>query len=550
MTRTAHGDKPIDAPVLIVGAGPVGLALAVDLARRGVASVVVDKGDGVVRHSKMGLVSIRSMELCRRWGVAERVRNTGFPADYPLNQVYCTSLAGHRLGVSRYPSMGDEPATPASPEKRQRCPQIWFDPILKAAAEEAPNATLRYGCEMTGFAAHDTHVEARLRNAASGVERTVSASYLVGCDGAGSDVRRGLGVAMQGDRVINHSVSVYFRHPGLLRTHDKGPAERYMLIGEEGYWGHLTVVDGSEYWRLTIASSERVDMDRFDAAAWVARCLGRRDDQVTIETVLPWRRSKLVAERYGRGRVLLCGDAVHVMSPNGGYGMNTGLCDAADLGWKLQATLQGWGGPGLLASYETERRPVGLRNTYAAAGNFARIVTSLDFSGVAAETPKGETRRHELGPVLEEAGRGNMETLGISLGYRYEDSPIVIPDGTPPTADPPRDYIATARPGHRAPHAWLAPGHSTLDLFGDGFALLRFGGDAPDPMPLVAAARTRRTPLSVTTIEAPEAAALYERRLALVRPDGHVAWRGDTLPSNSLDIIDRVRGAFAEPTDA
>ncbi len=543
MAESSDLKNPPEVPVLIIGAGPVGLALAVDLAQRKVACMVVDKGDGVVRHSKMGLVSIRSMELCRRWGIAERVRNTGFPKDYALNQVSCTSLAGHSLGVSRYPSMRDEPATPASPEKRQRCPQIWFDPILQAAAEEALNVTLRYGFEMTGFSAYDSHVEVTLRDVSSGLESTVVANYLVGCDGAGSSVRRELSIEMLGERVLHYSVGVYFRRPGLLQAHDKGPAERYLLIGEEGYWGHLTAVDGSDYWRLTVASAEPLDMERFDAAEWVARCLGRSDDKVTIETVMPWRRSKLVAEHFGRGRVLLCGDAVHVMSPTGGYGMNTGLCDAADLGWKLQGTLQGWGGPGLLASYEVERRPIGLRNTYAAADNFARVMTALDCSQVTAETPEGEAKRRKLGPILAEAGRGNMETLGISLGYRYEDSPIVIPDGTPATDDAPREYAATARPGHRAPHAWLAPGYSTLDLFGDGFVLLRFGADAPDPARLIAAARIRQMPLSATTIGSPEAAALYERRLVLVRPDGHVAWRGDALPDNPLELIDRVRGA-------
>jgi 2-polyprenyl-6-methoxyphenol hydroxylase-like FAD-dependent oxidoreductase len=543
LTESSYPKDSLEVPVLIIGAGPVGLALAVDLAQRNVPCMVVDKGDGVVRHSKMGLVSIRSMELCRRWGIADKVRNTGFPQDYALNQVSCTSLTGHSLGVARYPSMRDEPLTPASPEKRQRCPQIWFDPILKSAAEEASDVSLRYGCEMTGFRTHETHIETTFRDIESGVESAITASYLVGCDGASSTVRDKLGIEMEGERTLHYSIAVYFRRPDLLHSHDKGPAERYLFIGEEGYWGHLTAVDGSDYWRLTVASSERFDMENFDAAEWVARCLGRTDEKVSIETVMPWRRSKLVAEHFGRGRVLLCGDAVHVMSPTGGYGMNTGLCDAADLGWKLQGTLEGWGGPGLLDSYELERRPVGIRNTYAAADNFAKVMTSLDYSHVTDETPEGEAKRATIGPILAEAARGNMETLGISLGYRYEDSPLIVADGSPATADTPREYVATARPGHRAPHAWLAPGKSTLDLFGPGFVLLRFGEDAPAATAFISAARARQVPLSVTTIASVEAAAIYERRLVLVRPDGHVAWRGDVLPADALALIDRVRGA-------
>lgn len=536
--------------MLIIGAGPVGLALALDLRQRNVASMIVDKGDGIVRHSKMGVVAIRSMELCRRWGLAEKVRNTAFPKDYALNQVSCTSLAGHMLGISRYPSMQDEPTTRESPEKRQRCPQVWFDPILKAAAEEASNVTMRYGCEMTGFNVHDMHVEVKLRDISDGAQYTVVASYLVGCDGATSDVRRELGIEMLGERVLNYSVSVYFRRPDLVAAHNMGQAERYLFIGDEGYWGHLTAVDGKDYWRLTVASAEKLDMASFDPAAWVERCLGRKDDQVAVETVMPWRRAKLVAEHFGRGRVLLCGDAVHVMSPTGGYGMNTGLGDAADLGWKIQGMLEGWGGPGLLASYEAERGPVGVRNTYAAADNFARVMTSLDFSQVTSETPEGEAKRAELGAILAEAGRGNIETTGISLGYRYENSPLVVPDGTPPTEDLPREYLPTARPGHRAPHAWLAPGQSTLDLFGAGFVLLRFGDSAPDAAPLIAAAQKRQMPLSVTTIESAEVASLYGRQLVLVRPDGHVAWRSDALPANPLELVDRVRGAFTSAIPA
>ena len=532
---------PSQTPVLIVGAGPIGLALAIDLARRGVACVIVDKGDGIIRHSKMGAVAIRTMEYCRRWGLAERVRNSGFPHDYELGQVFCTSLNGHLIGKSLPQSASQ---SLASPEQKQRCPQIWFDPILQSAAQSSDAVTLAYHCEVVSFTQDKDRVLATIHDHLNGKTSTLEASYMVGCDGAGSDIRRALGVGLQGEDVLNYSVGIYFRSPDLLALHDKGQAERYLFLGKDGNWGHLTVVDGREYWRLTVMSGrERLDMETFDPAHWVDRCIGREGADYEIVSVLPWRRSKLVAEHYRSGRVFLCGDAVHVMSPNGGFGMNTGIGDAVDLSWKLHAVLAGWAPAPLLDTYETERHPVGVRNTYAAAGNFNSILTAVDWSMIDAQTDEGARRRCAAGKILEDAARGNLDSLGISLGYRYEHSPICIPDGTSPTPDDPYDYAPTARPGHRAPHAWIGKNRSTLDLFGDGFVALRFGQTAPDLSQLLDAARTRDVPLRVETIDDPNIAKLYETPLVLVRPDGHVAWRGDALPSNPLHLIDVVRGA-------
>jgi hypothetical protein len=277
---------------------------------------------------------------------------------------------------------------------------------------------------------------------------------------------------------------------------------------------------------------------------WVRRCFGRDDIPFEIDSVLPWRRGRLVAERYSRGRAFIAGDAAHVMSPTGAFGMNTGIGDAADLGWKLEAVLRGWAPAGLLDSYDAERRPVGLRNVNAAADNFARLMSSLDYSGVMEQGARGDAIRKEVGRQLDEATRQEWEVLGVILGYRYEGSPICVADGTPATPDHPMEYIPTSRPGHRAPHGWLADGRSTLDLFGRGFVLLHFGDS--DPAPLMDAARRRDVPLTVTHIQDPAIAARYERAYVLVRPDGHVAWRGNKLPEAPLAILDRVRGTEAE----
>ncbi len=538
----------INTSVLVVGAGPVGLALAMELSYRGIDSIIVDQGDGTVRYSKMGLVSIRSMEFCRRWGIAERVRQCGFPDDYPLNQVFCTSLNGHLISKLDYPSVRDEPTSGLSPEKKQRCPQLWFDPILAKAVSEQNTVSVRYRCLLESFSQDGDGVSATVRDLASDETFTIHAAYMVGCDGAGSGVRKSLGIQLEGDQALSYSVGIYLHAPGLAAHHYMGPAERYMLVGEEGTWGHLTVVDARDIWRLTvIGSQDKVEGENFDADAWVRRCFGRDDIPFHVDAVLPWRRGRLVADAYSKGRVFLAGDACHVMAPNGGYGMNTGLGDAVDIGWKLQAVLNGWASPALLSSYELERRPIAWRNVNAAASNFSLLTPKLSFAGIEASGAAGDEARQNLSYDLSERTRQEWEPHGINLGYRYEGSPIVVPDGTPEPADDPSRYVPTARPGHRAPHVELSDGRSTIDLFGAAFVLLSFGS-AEIAEPIMAAARTAGVPLDLHCLAEPAAAAAYERTLVIVRPDGHVAWRADTAPPDPLAMLGQVT-ASSRPRD-
>ena len=536
----------IQTPVLIAGGGPVGLSLAFDLAWRGIHCMLLERTDGAIHHPKTGHVAIRTMEYCRRWGIADRVRNSGFPEDYRLNVVFCTSLSGHLLSMREYPSTADEPLPQQSPEKRQRAPQLYFDPILAAAVAERPEATVRYHCELSSFSDHGDRVLAHARDLRNGEDLEIEASWLVGCDGAGSMVRQSIGVQMEGDTTLSHSVGIYFRSRDLTRRHKMGEAVRYVFVGPQGVWGNLTVVDGNEFWRLTVlGSQDKVDAGTFDAHEWVRTCLGDDAIPYTIESVLPWRRSRLVAQHYRLGRVLLAGDSVHTMSPTGGFGFNTGICDALNATWKLEALLNGWGGGNLMASYEIERRPVGWRNTNAAADNFSKLraVGGAGLSSIHEDTAAGAEIRRQVGDAITESTRKESESTGIILGYRYESSPIIVPDGTPEPFDDPQGYVQTARPGHRAPHAWLADGRSTLDLFGRNFVLLRLGGAPPDPEGLVAAAARRKLPIEVVDLPDPDIAALYERKLVLVRPDGHSAWRSDSIPDEPEALIDRVRGA-------
>jgi 2-polyprenyl-6-methoxyphenol hydroxylase-like FAD-dependent oxidoreductase len=534
-------------PVLIVGGGPVGLALAGDLGWRGVRCMLIEQTDGSIYQPRMDLVGVRTMEFCRRWGLVGAVEGSPYPRDYAQDNIYLTSLTGYELGRERFPGIGQSPPPPQSPQRRERCPQNMFDPILREFAASQKSVTLRYRTRLLSFTQDSEAVTAAVENADTGAREQISARTIVGCDGARSLVRDTLGIGMLGNPVLTYTTNVIFRCPDLLSLHDKGKAYRHILIGPEGTWATIVAINGRDQWRFSIiGGSEQREYTTEEIAAAIRRAVGR-DFEFEILSVLPWIRRELVADHYREGRGFIAGDAAHAMSPTGGFGMNTGIGDAVDLSWKLAATIEGWGGDGLLDSYTAERQPVGARNVTEASGNLRRMLSVGTHPDINDDTPQGAATRAKVGREFTETMRREWFTLGIHLGYRYEGSPICWPDGSPAPVDEARSYMATARPGHRAPHAWLTDGRSTLDLFGRDFTLLGFGAQAGEAAPLLDAARARRVPMEFVALAEPQVAALYERRFVLARPDGHVAWRDDRMPQDPLRLIDVVRGAADGP---
>jgi len=530
--------------VLIVGGGPVGLALAAELGWRGIACTLIEQTDGSIVTPKMNEVNTRTMEFCRRWGIADAVMNCPFPGDFPLDAVFVTNLFGYELGRVVRPARDQQTPEPASPYRLQACSQIWFDPMLLQLARSFPSVTIKHRHRLEAFTQTSDEVAADVTDLANGRHYTLRADYLVGCDGAASLVRQSLGIALAGTGTLGHPLNMFFRAPDLLRQSGRKPGTFFIVVDRSGVWGNLRIIDPVRgVWRLMVdRAGDDVTPETADRQGYLRHALGRAFAVEWID-VNVWRRRSLVAERYGEGRVLIAGDAVHQLSPTGALGMNSGIGDAVDLGWKLAAVLQGWGGPRLIESYDAERRPVGRRNVQMATGFYRHNAAFSHWSPVLEEDgAEGERARRELGALLEEKVGGEFRTLGLQIGYAYDNSPICLADGTPQPPDDPATYVPNARPGARAPHVWLEPGKSTLDLFGRGFTLLRFAG-APDPAAIAKAAARRGVPLEVADIESPQAAALYERRLVLVRPDGHVAWRADDVPADAGALIDRVRGA-------
>jgi len=440
--------------------------------------------------------------------------------------------------------MADQPELPQSPQQRERCPQDMFDPVLQRFARSFPHVTLRYHAELVDFVDEGDRVRATIADPRSGARETVEARYLVGCDGAASTVRQALGIEMSGNPVLTYTTNAIFRCANFLELHGKGEAYRYIIIGPEGTFATIVAINGNDRFRFSIVGdAQKRTYDEDEVRRLIVRAVGRAFD-FQILTIVPWIRRELVADGFGRGRVFIAGDAAHLTSPTGGFGMNMGIQDAVDLGWKLEAMLRGWGGPRLLSSYEIERRPVSIRNVREASGNLARMLSPRDQKPppeAFEPGPAGDAARAAFGRAFAERMRREWFTLGIHLGYRYEGSPVIVPDGTPEPPDEVSTYVQTARPGHRAPHHWLAPGRSTLDLFGRGFVLLRFSDAGGAGFERAAAARG--VPLEAVAIADPACARLYERPLVLVRPDGHVAWRGDAEPTDPGAVLDTVRGA-------
>lgn len=538
----------IKVPVLIVGAGPVGLATALELGWRGIGCLIVDKEPdqeaSINVHPKAAAVTPRTMEFCRRWGLAGQVRACGFPRDYTPNVVYCTTLTGHTLFTQRFDSMRDRKPLEQSPETRERCPQIWFDPILARGVARYPLVETRRPWQLESFDDDGQVVRARVTDLTTGEQSTVTCDYLIACDGPTSPIREMLGIASNGNGMLSYSVNAIIDVPGFLTHHDKGQAERYLFIDQRGTWANLTVIDGRERLRFTLIGTEAMlDRASLDMPAMIRAALGEKIP-FDIVAIAPWRRREAIAERFRIGRVFLAGDAAHTIPPNLGMGMNTGLGDAVDLGWKIDAMLRGWGGSELLDSYEPERRPVAVHVAAASTEAYRRWMrVSEHHRDILDDGEAGNRARREVAREMSDALPDGWDTLGLQLGYRYDASPICVDDGSPQPPDDGRlgNYVQTARPGARAPHAWLADGRSTIDLFGRGFVLLRFNARRAVGA-LIEAAAGRRVPLTVIDVPDRHIKKLYEADLVLVRPDGHVAWRADVLPAQPEVLIDKVRG--------
>ncbi|MEO7405282.1 MAG: FAD-dependent monooxygenase [Burkholderiales bacterium] len=560
MSTRAASDPTLDIPipVAIVGGGPVGMVLAMQLSRLGVRSVILNAEQDTRWHPKGNTHNARTMELYRRLGLSSRVRAVGLPDDHPTDVLYSTRLGGEELARIVMPSEREKQqqlaagsATDPGPEPIFRANQMYVEQILFEQLRAESLVDMRFGWTAISFEDQSDSVVVVGEQASTGRRSTWRAAYLVGCDGGGGSVRRQLGIRYEGSSSLDQPffggdmVATYVRAPELYRDVFKGRrAWQYWVLNPDVRTA-LVALDGKDEFQVMSRMPEGRDKpDDASVVKTLQRAANRRLD-VKILSHGRWKGGvALVTERYGAGRVLLAGDSVHLFTPTGGFGMNTGIEDTGSLAWKLAGAVQGWGGPTLIASYERERMPIGRRNTSASFA-LAKSVGALNVPAHLEEaSARGIDARRELGVALGGFGE-EFASIGVQLGARYDDSPIIVGDGSTPPLDDFVTYTPSAVPGGRAPHVWLAPGVSLYDRFDVGFTLLRFGGGrAPSVSRFEQVARARGVPLLVLDLDSATARDLYERDLVLIRPDLIIAWRGNQLPADADALLARVTGRF------
>ena len=536
----AHIGKP---RVLIVGAGPVGLSLAIELGHRSIPCVIVERNDRVGYAPRAKTTNVRTREHMRRWGIADQLKAASpLGPDYPSNIVFCTRLSGFpltRFENAMYCAPG---RNPLYSEHSQWIPQYAVEEIMRAHAQSLPGVEIRFNTELLSFDQDAAGVCAKLRDLNGGAVQTLRGDYLVGADGARSIVREGIGARMEGKYGLSRNYNVVFRAPGLAVAHRHGPAIMYWQINADAPSLIGPMDRGDKWFFMPTQVPEGMKLADLAAAPdWIRKATGI-DLPYEILSSDEWVASRLLADRYRDRRVFLAGDACHLHPPFGGYGMNMGVADGVDLGWKIAAVLQGWGGEGLLRSYERERRPVHNFVLDEAVANHSMLGKQLWQAGIEDDSEEGAQIRGEVGARVQAAKMREFNTLGVVLGYQYDDSPIIVGDGTAAARPDFVNYVPSARPGCLAPHAWMHDGSSLYDHFGQGFTLLVTDDrDEPAIERLRAAAAAGGIPLTVLRPLEPGIAALYRARFALVRPDQHVAWRGDAV-GDAAALFTRIAG--------
>jgi 2-polyprenyl-6-methoxyphenol hydroxylase-like FAD-dependent oxidoreductase len=560
--------KETNTPVAIVGGGPVGLVLALLLDFHGVQCTIFNTEPHSRWHPKGNGQNARTMEIYRRLGFSDEVRRLGLPGDHPFDQAYFTRLNAHEIYRFPMPTRDERiamrrqmPVTDQLPEPMFHVNQMYVERFLLERVRKLASVDVRFGWEVDWFTQDETGVRLHARRNDATDEIICSAAYAVACDGGRSFIRKTLGIGYEGDVQKKDAYwagqffSIYMRIPDLYKFVGHRRAWMYWAVNPDPHTrGVIFTLNGvDEFMMLIKPERGRTDVDVAQVADWVKRTIGA-DIPVEIIAYHPWSAGQaLVAERYKAGRIFIAGDAAHLFTPTGGFGMNTGIDDSSNLAWKLAAVLQGWGGPQLLDSYEAERKPIGYRNTGASRKYASRMHDAVVPDEVEADGPTGDAARAAASKLTyvryNHFNRDeDKDAVGVQIGGRYDGSPIIVADGEPPEDVFPDTYdlyAPTGLPGGRAPHLWLDDerqmGSSLFDRLGHGFTLLRLNASA-ETATVEQAASARGIPLTILDVTLPEARALYGCDLALIRPDQYIAWRGDRLPNDLDALLARLTG--------
>ncbi|WP_431108808.1 FAD-dependent oxidoreductase [Variovorax paradoxus] len=546
-------DKTFDADVLVVGAGPVGLTLAMDLASHGLSVIICETRRFAEPPSvKCNHVSSRTMEQFRRLGVAQKVRDAGLPADYPNDVVFRTSVTGTELARipipcrrDRYTETEGPDARWPTPEPPHRINQIYLEAILLRHVAALPGVKLLNRTQFTAFTQDSKGVSATAVDMDSSATHTVRCRYMVGCDGGGSAVRKQIGAKLEGTAVIQRVQSTFIRAPQLRELIQGKPAWSCYAMNPRRC-GTMFAIDGQETWLVhNHLNADEPEFDSVDRDKSLREILGVGPDfSYEVISKEDWVGRRLVANRFREGRVFLAGDAAHLWVPYAGYGMNAGIADALNLSWLLAACVRGWGDDGMLDAYEAERLPITEQVSNFAMEHAQKMIRARRAVPQDIEAPgsAGDALRAEVGREAYELNVQQFCCAGLNFGYFYTGSPIIVADGEHAApAYSMGGFTPSTVPGCRAPHFWLGDGRSLYDAFGPGYTLLRFDRSA-DVSALERAARAYDMPLTVVDIDAAEVPPAYMHRLVLCRADQHVAWRGAHVPFDAYELVAQLRG--------
>jgi 2-polyprenyl-6-methoxyphenol hydroxylase-like FAD-dependent oxidoreductase len=510
------GSSMRDTPVLIAGGGPVGLALAVELGLYGIGCVVVEPRPQPTRlRPRAKTLNARTMEHARRWGLAGRLRAAApLPVSWSQDVSFCTTFLGREItrftGVLGLADDGD------SPERGQQMPQYVLEEVLREVAAELPTVDLRVGWRLQSLDPArpddgDGPVHATLLDPA-GIAVPVTAEYVVGADGARSVVREQISARYVGATALRPNTGLVFRSRDLVSAVPHPPAVQTWLLNRQTP-GMMGPIDRDGLWWLIAFGVDGRAAD-FDPGRLISGALGR-ELPVEVVSTDPWTARMELVDRCRRGRVFLVGDAAHLNPPFGGHGLNTGIGDAVDLGWKLAAALAGWGGPALLDSYEAERRPLHRRVIDEATANMATLAPELLDDDLDRPGPDGDRARSAAASRIEQTKRAEYFSTDLVLGHRYQDSPVL-------QAVPPATAVRAGGsvPGGRLPHHWVSAQVSTLDLITGPHAILTADGELGARAGRAASAAG--LPVTVTVLTPPVMGELGAE-LIVVRPDQVVA---------------------------
>ncbi len=548
--------RRIEADVAIVGAGPVGLLLATDLAQRGRKVAVVEtRHEGEPPSVKCNHVASRTMESLRRLGVAERVRNAGLPAEHPNDVVFRTSVTG--IELSRIPIPGrstrfTDTSGPdgwwPTPEPPHRINQIVLEPILFAHAAAQPGVTIVNRCEAHTLTQDEDGVVVLARDLDGGDDLRIEARFLVGCDGGRSVVRKSIGSEFTGTPVIQNVQSTYIRAPALLGLLSARPAWCTYAANPRRS-GVCFAIDGRETWLVHNHLNPLETFDSVDRDQSIRHILGV-DASFGYELLSreDWVGRRLVAERFRDRRVFIAGDAAHLWVPYAGYGMNAGIADALNLSWHLAGHLAGWAGDAALDAYERERLPITEQVSRFAMDHAQQMIKARGAVPARIEEPgaEGDAIRAEQGRRSYELNVQQFCCAGLNFGYFYDRSPVIAYDGEAQPEYTMGGFTPSTVPGCRAPHFVLRDGRSLYDAFAADYTLLRFDRGV-DVAPFVDAAAAVSMPVTLLDLEGEPAPPEYRHALVLCRADQHVAWRGDTPPADPRGLVDLLRGGSARP---